>query len=391
MFYPDWLFVFVLLGLVSCMTVRADDVASVADDPIRYRGGDISMLIQLETRGAVYRDTEGNPVDIIPYLRSRGWNLFRIRLFVDPSKDFDRSKGAVQDLEEVRQLAKRVKQSGADVFLCLHYSDQWADPKHQTKPDRWKDLSFEELEKQVETYTTEVLQTLKDDDVVPTIVQIGNEITAGMLWPDGQLTGKNESVEFAQLARLLQAGIRSVRSFKTEGPPIRIALHVHGGGQPGVPLWFFKGLENHRLDFDLIAVSVYPSWKDSLDVFAQQARTLVQTYNKDLIVAETGYPYRKNLFVETDKRFMKWPLTPQGQSEFARQLIDILRQLPQDRGAGLVWWYPEAIPLPGLFMYQDGTEGVFDSQGCPLPVIETIGDSNPFDKNKTAGLFMNRF
>lgn len=375
MLYFSWLFVLVVLGVISGASVLADETPSVVNDRIRYRGGDISMLLQLEKRGAVYRNAEGKPIDVIPYLRSHGWNLFRIRLFIDPSKDFDRSKGAVQDLEEVRTLAKRVKQSGGDVFLCLHYSDQWADPKHQIKPERWNHLSFDELEQQVETYTTNVLQTLKEDGIVPTVVQIGNEITAGMLWPDGQITGKNEPTEFAQLARLLRAGIRSVRSFNTEGSKIRIAIHVHGGGQPGVPLWFFKGLEHHRLDFDLLAVSVYPSWNDSVDLFAQQARTLVQTYQKDLLIAETGYPYRKNPYVEPDDRFMKWPLTAQGQSEFAQQLIDILRQLPQDRGAGLVWWYPEAIPLPGVFIYQNGTEGVFDPQGYPLPVIQTIGDS----------------
>lgn len=375
MFYLVLLWFLGVIGIGWTPLLMADETPPVSDKRLRYRGGDISMLLQLEKRGAVYRDPEGKPIDVISYLRSRGWNLFRIRLFVDPSKDFDRSRGAVQDLDEVRALAKRVKQSGADVFLCLHYSDDWADPKHQIKPDRWKDLSFETLEKQVETYTTEVLQTLKKDGVVPEVVQIGNEITAGMLWPDGQITGKNEPVEFARLARLLQAGIRSVRSFDTEGSRIRIALHVHGGGQPGVPLWFFKGLANQSLDFDLMAVSVYPSWNDSIELFADQARTLVQTYGKDLLIAETGYPYRKNPFVQTNERFMKWSFTPQGQSEFAQQLITILRDLPQDHGAGLVWWYPEAIPLPGVFMYQNATEGVFDEQGYPLPVIQTIGDS----------------
>jgi arabinogalactan endo-1,4-beta-galactosidase len=330
------------------------------------------MLPELKRRGAIYRDADGKPVDAIAYLASRGWNLFRVRVFVDPSKDFAKTWGATQDEAELRGLAKRIRAAGGELFLCIHYSDTWADPKHQTKPKAWADLPFDALEQRVHDYTADLLATLKQDGTVPAIVQVGNEITAGMLWPDGQIAGDDKADDFARLAKLLSAGIRAVREASLPEHPIRVALHVHGGGHRGVPTWFFDSLAPHTLDFDVIALSVYPSWDDSLDTFAEQARALATKHGKEIFVAETGYPYRANEKQKLDDKFMRWPLTPAGQARFARELRAAVASIPDRRGLGVVWWYPEAIPLEGHFIYKAGTEGVFDATGRALPAVDDL-------------------
>ena len=140
------------------------------------------MLARVEQRGGVYVDN-GKPNDAITIFTHHGWNCFRLRLFVNPNGQ----GGVVNSLEYTRTLARRIKASGATFVLDIHYSDTWADPQHQVTPAAWKDQDFETLEKTVQDYTSSVIADLRQNNALPDIVQIGNEITPGMLWPLGQL------------------------------------------------------------------------------------------------------------------------------------------------------------------------------------------------------------
>ncbi|MFT3789213.1 MAG: glycosyl hydrolase 53 family protein [Tepidisphaeraceae bacterium] len=338
-------------------------------------GADVSMLPALERAGAVFRDDSGKPADALRVMADHGASVFRLRLFVNPSKDFNACWGAVQDLDEVRALAKRVKDVGAKTLLCLHYSDTWADPMHQTKPAAWRDLPFDALERAVEQYTHDVLATLASDGVTPAFVQIGNEIAPGMLWPDGRVgvvkddSGQRE--EFGRLARLLGAGIRATRGVD---PAIRITIHTHGGGQPGVPTWFFKRLAEHALDFDTIGLSFYPYGGEKVPVLKQCVDDLIATHAKDVWIVETGYPWFDASSLTKDKTDagFAWPRTPEGQAAFLRDLLDTVRAAKDGRCLGVLWWYPEAIPTPGLHIYRGGSDALFDREGKPLPAMALL-------------------
>src|SRR5690606_22032014 len=155
--------------------------------------------------GAVYR-VDSVPSDAIQALRDHGMNWFRLRLFVDP----DGENVVVNDLAYTIELAKRIKASGAKFLLDFHYSDTWADPGKQYKPAAWEGLDFDALIAKVESYTREVMETMASQGVAPDMVQIGNEITGGMLFPDGKLWVDRSKTdeEFDRLAALLKAGIR---------------------------------------------------------------------------------------------------------------------------------------------------------------------------------------
>ena len=84
-----------------------------------------------------------------------------------------------------------------------------ADPAKQVKPKAWKELSGQALETAVYLHTLDTLKTLKNQKLVPAMVQVGNEITKGLLWPDGYVD-RTQS-----MAQLLKAGIKGVR----EGMP----------------------------------------------------------------------------------------------------------------------------------------------------------------------------
>ena len=145
---------------------------------LALRGADVSALARIEQGGGVFRDS-GRAGDALAILRSRGANLFRLRLFVSPND----SDVQVNDLAYTAAMAGRVKAAGAKLLLDIHYSDTWADPGHQTTPAAWSSLGFDSLEAEVERYTDSVVGVLKQAGALPDIVQVGNEIDGGMLWP----------------------------------------------------------------------------------------------------------------------------------------------------------------------------------------------------------------
>ncbi|HWB54847.1 MAG TPA: glycosyl hydrolase 53 family protein, partial [Tepidisphaeraceae bacterium] len=316
-------------------------------------GADISMLPTIEKTGAVFRD-RGQVGDAIKILRAHGCNLFRVRLFVNPDTNYQSSGGAVQDLGYVRALAQRIKASGAKFLLDLHYSDTWADPGKQYTPREWKDLDFEAMQKQVAEYTTSVLTDLRNAHAEPDMVQVGNEITSGMLWPTGQVwpvkEGQSE-IQWDHFAALFNAGAGAVKKFDGD---IRVILHIDGGGKPGRTKWFLSRVEKHPFHYDVLALSFYPAWDDSIDALKQNLADAISMTGKDVLIAETSYPWHALPDIKGGTETMRWPTTAAGQKQFLHDLISLLQSQPGKHGIGFVYWYPEAIPVHGMHMWRQG-------------------------------------
>lgn len=332
------------------------------------------MLPEIEKAGGAYRNDAGEPADAIKLFKDHGINLFRVRLFVEPSKDFNKVWGATQDLPMVRTLAKRIKDAGGLLLLDLHYSDTWADGVKQQKPKSWEGKSFAELEQTMHDYTAGVLADLNQAGVMPDMVAVGNEIAGGIVYPEGKvLEAKPEeaATQWANFSKLLNAGVRAVREASTPEHKIEVMIHIHGGGRAGLPRWFFGKLQENPVDFDIIGVSVYPAWGDSLDAFTENMKELAELYGKPVIAAETGYPWKPEDGVEKQE-LMKWPQTPDGQKAFVVDLIKLKATAPKDTYAGFIWWYPEAIPSNGLFVWRDGAEALFDANGKPMPAMKAL-------------------
>src|SRR5580692_8597028 len=173
----------VLVTVAGCATdplkgARSESAAASQPSPF-YLGADISGLTQVEAGGGVYMDGD-KPGDPLAIFMRNGWTCFRLRIWVDP-------RNGVNGLAYTTKLAKRIKAAGGTFMLDFHYSDWWADPQKQNKPAAWAKLDFDALVKQTEDYTSNVVRTLKQAGATPDFVQIGNEITGGLLWPDAQV------------------------------------------------------------------------------------------------------------------------------------------------------------------------------------------------------------
>jgi arabinogalactan endo-1,4-beta-galactosidase len=357
-----------------------------ATTPSFLLGGDISILKQVEDRGGVYRDNN-KAADGIAIFTNHGWNCFRLRLFVNPNG----RGGVVNSLDYTRALAKRIKAAGATFILDIHYSDTWADPQHQVKPAAWEKLAFDDLEKQVETYTSDVIKAFKDDGTLPDIVQIGNEITGGTLWPDGQVQvppsnvkvfeGEvrkiavpepyDENVQWDHLTRIIKAGVRGVRS-QSDHP--RIMIHIDCGGDWPITQWYFDHLQQHDVPYDIIGQSFYPNWHGTLDNVRDNLKQTGARYKKESVIVETAYPWRDEQYWSTRKN-MSWPISPEGQRQFLTDLIKVVRDAPDGRGIGVIYWQPESLATKSA----DGRVGrisatsLFDADGNALPGLTDIG------------------
>ena len=246
-------------------------------------GADISFLPELEEKGIKFSD-KGVQKDALQILKDHGFNYIRLRIFNDPAADSGYSpKKGFCDVAHTLQMAKRIKNAGMKFLLDFHYSDYWADPGKQFKPAAWRNKDMLQLERSVYEYTKQVMQQLKAQGTLPDMVQPGNEINHGMIWPDGLICYPDN------LARLVYAGMVAV---KEVSPATATMLHMALGGQNDECHFFLDNMIARGVPFDVIGLSYYPKWHGTLADLKQNANDLATHYGKDIIIVE--YSQLKN-------------------------------------------------------------------------------------------------
>ena len=332
------------------------------------QGADVSFLPRAEAGGAVYHDN-GAPADCLAVLRAHGLTMARLRLRHSPA---DGHGG----LGDVLALAARARAAGLDILLDLHYSDTWADPGHQVKPAAWTALSLAVLRDSVRVYTRDVLTAFDARGLAPAIVQLGNEINAGLLGNEGRVGGSLDTpAQWADLAGLLQAASEGVADAFPAAPRPLVMIHLDRGADNTGARWFLDNLANRKVDFDLIGLSYYPWWHGPLADLETNLHDLASRYGKDIILVETAYPWTLAWFDGThnavglpEQLLPGYPATPAGQRDFLDTLLAMVRAVPEGRGRGVFWWEPEWIATPGPGSSWENVT-LFDDQGRALPAL----------------------
>lgn len=339
--------------------------------PDRILGHDLSILQQLEDAGKTF-SYHGIKLPADRILASQGANYVRLRLWVNPPAPYN-------DLPHVLKMARRLQNEGLRFHLDLHYSDFWADPGKQNVPQSWLGQDLATLTTTVYNYTKDVLTQLERQGTRPAIVQIGNEVTNGMLWPLGEIY-LNGTQNWSGFTTLLKAGIRGARDAQRFGEKSRIMLHIDRGGDNAGTRYFFDSIEPYNIDFDLIGLSYYPFWHGPLTALQTNLNDISPRYSKDIVIAETAYPWtfadgdnEPNSLPAGSALQTVYPATPVGQLGFMHNLLSIVQQVPNDRGLGVVYWEPDWIPGAGWEPGAgDGWDNMtlFDWSGKALPSIE---------------------
>ena len=364
------------------------------------KGMDISTLLEVENCGGKFYDN-GVEKDVLDILKSYGVNTVRLRLWNDPYSEEGKPYGAgTNDLGVTVCLAKRALEKGMGFLLDYHYSDFWADPGKQLLPKAWRGYGVGMLEEAVYAYTAETLRILKRANALPTMIQIGNELSNGLLWPYGK------TPEYDNIARFVSAGIRAARSVDRRIP---IMLHLDNGGNNALYRSWFDEYCKRGEDFDIIGLSYYPFWHGTLQMLSDNMADIAERYQKDLIVAEVsmgytmedyaayeglaaherkGYATRQSLVEK-----IEYPMTKQGQCDFMKDFLMRIQNVPNNRGKGFFYWEPAWIPVAGSgwatessLQYMDdkgpcgnewANQALFDYDGNALPALSVIRDFEP--------------
>ena len=338
-------------------------------------GADFSHLKFFEDRGIVY--TEGNqPRDALAILKSNGLNCVRLRLFTSsPEQAQADPYNFINNLDYTLPLAVRAKNAGLKFLLDFHYSDSWADPGKQNKPSAWINLDFDQLVQQMHDYSSNCIVAFKAAGAMPDIVQIGNEITPGLLWPDGRVGGGYDNpTQWQQLRQLMNAAIQGINEASGDTVP-KIVVHIDRGGDWNKTRWFFDhlGESPDAVAFDIIGESYYPWWHGDLAALSNCLNNAAQRYGKPVIVAETAFPWNDTVPSSYDPQ-LDIPLAPAGQIEFTIALASIVRSVSGGLGIGIFWWGTEYVQLSGYNLASFHKTSFFDYQGNALPVMGAFGE-----------------
>ena len=347
---------------LACLVVTAcvsSGTVSAAGASHYAIGADVSFLAQAEAGGTVFRD-EGEARPGLQILKDHGYNWIRLRLFHTPSNG---PYPLPNDLSYTIALARQAHEMGFKFLLDFHYSDTWADPGKQFIPDAWKDMTHEQLVVAVFTYTRDTVAAFREAGVMPDMVQNGNEITNGMLWPDGKLPEN-----WNQFADLVRAGINGVDAGRGNLPRPKIMVQVESSGNVAKTKAFFDNLFARGVDCDVLGQSYYPWWHGSLLDLRETLNFMARTYRKEVMVVEAAYCWRPTEYVDQPGPF---PESPEGQREFLAAVHEILLQVPDGLGTGIFWWEPMVPQRTGR---AGGlrSRGMFDDEGNALPVIHVF-------------------
>jgi len=310
------------------------------------KGMDLSFVDEVEAAGGAYCDG-GMRRDPVALMADLGMNAVRLRIWNDPP-------GGFCNLERTLVMARRIKERGLHFLLDFHYSDRWADPSNQWKPRAWEGLDAAGLREAVRRYTADVLSALAMQGTAPDMVQIGNEVTPGMLWPDGRVDGEYDTdAQWRAFAGLLQAGASAVRAVC---PDARIMVHIDRGGDWEATRKFFGKMEELGVDYDVIGQSFYTWWHGTLDDLRRNLALTAETFGKPIVVVETAYPWTLEkpddtgcILEREDQLAPGYPASAPGQSAYLRDFMRIVRETPNGLGAGFYWWEPAWIPAKAMW------------------------------------------
>ena len=329
--------------LAATITVRAERVV----------GGDISMLPKYEAKNATYYDLNGKRItNLLPWLKEQGWTAMRVRLFVDPSKapSDEQGEGVCQDLEYVKTLGARIKAAGFKLMLDFHYSDTWADPAQQTTPDAWKSLTDDELADTMYCYTRRCLQEMIAAGAAPDFIQVGNEISYGLLWGPAGTSNANKKKFYpndnSTHQRYFALMGNAINACREVCPRAKVIIHTELVRNISMMNNYYRAIAN--LDYDIIGLSYYPYYHYGLQQLNSAIVNIRSNFPaKEVMIVETGFYHKwqaENINFDysttADGYGNTYQISHEGQRAFTQAMVQKL--LEYEQVTGIFWWWPEA-------------------------------------------------
>lgn len=284
------------------------------------KGADISWYTEMASKGYKFYNSSDQVRECPVLMKELGFNALRFRVWVNPS---DKWCGE----EDLLVKCRKAQELGFKIMVDFHYSDSWADPGKQNVPAEWADYDINGLLNAVKNHTTDILTSLKNAGVNVSWVQVGNEVTNGMLWETGRVQGSTAGA----FARLFNVGARAVRAVY---PNALVVVHTDNAWNYDTQEWFYDLMANNVVSYDIMGLSLYPSyWDDSIKDYLNweektkaavaNIKALNARYHKPVMLVEFGMP-------------------ASNPSDAKSALAYIFDNLTEDYFKGIFLWEPEA-------------------------------------------------
>lgn len=298
------------------------------------RGADISYLSQLEENNVKYF-VNNKETNLFSILKNANVNWIRLRLWHTPIDSWN-------NLDDTILMAKRIKQEGLNFLLDIHYSDSWADPEKQNIPLTWQELTFDQLKIELKNYTENVLNEFNKNNCLPDMIQIGNEIENGFLFPHGKIKNGGDCSSFFELLNVPSEYI------KNNYPNIKIMVHLVCNKEESKALWWLEQAKNYNLYYDIVGLSYYCFFcKEDFSTVKKHIESIYKKFNKPSLIVETSYPWTNlwndnfhNLVGESSYKLKDYEVSPEGQKKYLKDLSNIVIN---SNGLGVFWWEPEIV------------------------------------------------
>lgn len=331
------------------------------------KGIDVSTYLDVTEHGKKFYDAQGQEIDPLDAFIAGGVNWMRLRVWCDPYDEHGASYNAGGcTVKRMIELSKLAAKKGFHIAVDFHYSDFWTDPKKQPLPKAWKNYSADEIKNAMKHFTSEALAAFKNAGLNVEMVQVGNEITNGMLWPFGKLSGEMPSGKadaackvrtgYEALIGFLNTGIAAVREAL---PDAKIILHLEQSGNAAIYDEWFTQMQKAGVDYDVIGMSYYPFWHGAFDGLWANVDACRAKFGKEVIIAEWSYAFTLQGYAGRDgkkvrlsagenapvKLYLPYPATPEGQAQFT---AEFLRGAKEHGAAGVFYWEPLWLPGEGI-------------------------------------------
>jgi arabinogalactan endo-1,4-beta-galactosidase len=327
-------------------------------------GGDVSWLPEMEKESnfQFYNDN-GVTQDCFQILKDHGINTIRLRIWVNPNMT-DWKNGHCSTAETVA-MAVRAQKWGMRVMIDFHYSDTWADPSHQAKPAAWVGHDFATLLNDLYNYTYGVMIALDTVGVTPEWVQLGNETSGGMIYPEGSTSN------WPQLAQLINKGYDAV---KAVSPGTKVVLHIDQGNNNSRFRTWFDNAKTYGAKYDVIGMSYYPYWLSgspdytlSINNLGNNLNDMVTRYGKEVMVVETGG-------LDTNA---------QNTYDMLTAVVNKVKAVPNNSGLGVIYWEPE-----GARSWSGYALSAWGSNGRPTVALDAFNNLTATDSPSESKLVM---
>lgn len=359
-------------------------------------GIDTSTYLEELAHGARFLDGDAE-IDPLDAFAANGVDYMRIRVWNDPhSPSGEPYLAGDCDIDHYIRLAGLAKSKGYRLLMDFHYSDFWADPGKQMIPKAWAGYDVDQMADAVYSFTRECLEKAVAADVAPQMIQVGNEITNGMLWPIGKLEADDGTrCNYENFCCLVRAGCRACREVLPES---KIVLHLERSNDKAVYQEFFSQMAAAEIDYDIIGASYYPYWHGTPEELFENLNAC-RVFGKELMIMELGYgftvkPYcldgeETRLVIDSDRAYVpgfteRYPITPEGQLSFVTDFLALARE---NGIGGVFYWEPLWLPGDGIcwaspagqeYIHEAGkstanewaNQCLFDYEGQKLPAFD---------------------